>query len=384
LMLVAPITSIGLGGIVLSQIGDHVFSDRRPDGLKGDVNVTHFFIFLSITLSISALIGAFCLRVVDEEEMIEEAVEELERSGLLEGSALFRALSRRSYGATGNIEDPDDAGMLEPAKDDGDLAKVAKTMLLNAETRRFLTDPTMWCFAFAFFLIVGPGESFINNLGTVLGSLRSPGQAELGTSAATHVSIFAATNTAARILAGSLSDIFSPDPQTTHPQAGDISVRASSRRKTSISRVTIQIIGGIFLSLGTLVVASGILQGHATHFWTVSGLMGAGYGVTFSLSPIIVTMIWGVENFGTNWGIVAMFPAIGSTMWGLIYAGLYQAGARASRSLSDGIDDDVFCYGVQCYSVTFWAMTVSIWLGCVLSFWAWKSRNGWAARGVVI
>lgn len=39
-----------------------------------------------------------------------------------------------------------------------------KNWLLNYETRIFLQDPTMWWLAAGFFLVTGPGESFINNV----------------------------------------------------------------------------------------------------------------------------------------------------------------------------------------------------------------------------
>jgi hypothetical protein len=114
-------------------------------------------------------------------------------------------------------------------------------------------------------------------------------------------------------------------------------------------------------------------------------LIGAGYGAVFSLTPIVINMIWGVENFGTNFGIVAVAPAIGSVIWGLIYSAVYQAGAHNSASLGDDeTAGDVFCYGKQCYASTFWAMTASIWVGTLLILWAWKGEKGWSSRGIII
>ncbi|KAI1461167.1 putative transporter MCH1 [Annulohypoxylon moriforme] len=386
LMLVAPIASFGLGGMVLSQIGSRILYETQPGGGRGDVNVFHFFLFLCIILSVLGLIGTFSLRVVDEDDLIDEAVEELERSGLLEGSAVFRRRAGRDYGTVDAIDD--DAGAMDPARDDDeedDNAKLKKAWLLNAETRRFLTDHTMWWFAIGFWLIIGPGESFINNLGTVIGTLYSPHTKSNETTAATHVSIMAAVSTVARLLAASLSDLLSPNPHTQHAQTGFPTTLPELRQKLSVSRVVLFVAAAIILSIGTLVLASGVVQEHGERFWIVSGSIGAGYGAVFSLTPIIITMIWGVENFGTNFGIVALTPALGSTMWGLIYSAVYQSGARDSPSLTGGNDDeDVFCFGKQCYSSTFWAMTISIWIGTVMILWAWKGRDGWAKRGIVI
>jgi MFS family permease len=393
LMLVAPIAAFGLSGMIMSQGASRLLYETQPDGTKGDVNVFHFFVFLAILLATIGIIGSFSLRIVDEEDLIDAAVEELERSGLLEGSEIFRRRTDRSYGTVSqpvsNDDDDNDAvDILDPSKDDeGDdmYAKLKKAWLLNAETRRFLADPTMWLFAIGFWLIIGPGESFINNLGTVIGTLTSPNAYSSPPSAATHVSIMATVSTVARLVVASLSDLFSPTPESQHIQTGMPHSRPMLRQRLQVSRVVLYVISALIFSVGTLVLASGAIQEHAGRFWIVSSSVGAGYGAVFSLTPIIITMIWGVENFGTNFGIVAVTPALGSVLWGIIYSAVYQAGAHHSASLEDdGTDGDVFCYGKQCYAATFWAMTVSIWIGAFMMIWAWKGKNGWSSRGIVI
>ncbi|KAH9893688.1 putative transporter MCH1 [Xylariomycetidae sp. FL2044] len=386
LMLVAPIASFGLSGMILSQVGSRIFYETELDGGRGDVNGFHFFLFLCILLATVGLIGSFTLRIIDEQDLIDGAVEELERSGLLEGSEVFRRRSERNYGTADQRAGDDDDTILDPLKDnEDDNARLKKAWLLNAETRRFLTDHTMWWFAIGFWLCIGPGEAFINNLGTVIGTLYTPSTSTNTTSAATHVSIMATVSTVARLVAASLSDLLSPSPHSQHIQTGAPYPLPLLQKKLSVSRITLFVISALLTSVGTLVLASGVVQEHAGRFWIVSGSIGAGYGAVFSLTPIIITMIWGVENFGTNFGIVALTPAVGSTMWGLIYSAVYQAGAASSPSPIEGDDDDdVFCYGKKCYSSTFWAMTVSVWLGSLMILWAWKGRDGWAKRGIVI
>ncbi|KAJ0331011.1 hypothetical protein COL922a_012093 [Colletotrichum nupharicola] len=381
LALAVPIAAFGLSGMWLSQLGSRVFYEKLPDGSAGDLDVFHFFVFLSILLLVVGIVGAFTLKVVDEEEIIEEAVEELERSGLLERSTSF--LSARSggrgYGAISQITDEEDGGALGPAEDD---AKLKKKLVLNAETRSFLTDRTMWYFALGFLLMIGPGEAFINNLGTVIGTLYPPTRQYVGppTSAATHVSIVGITSTVARLATGTLTDLLAPSPQTQHLQVS--SSPPYIRGRLAISRVAFLLFFAIILSLGLVALASGFIQEHGERFWIVSGLVGSGYGAVFSLTPIIITVIWGVENFATNWGIVAMFPALGSTIWSLVYSAIYQSGATKSPSTGEG--GDIFCYGMQCYASTFWAMAVTVWVACGMVLYAWKGKNGWVQRGIVI
>ena len=383
LALAMPITFFGLSGMWLSQVGSKIFYERMPDGSRGDVDVFHFFVFLAVLLFGMGLLGTFTLRVVDEQELIDEAIEELEHSGLLDGSSLL-GRADRSYGSIepGAQAAEDDA--FDPTKDDD--ARWKKNWVLNAETRRFLSDRTMWPFALAFLLMVGPGEAFINNLGTVLGTLTPPEDSSILSrgAAATHVSIFGVTSTVARLLIGTLTDLLAPSPHTQHVQIGP--VRPSSPlRRIAISRVVFMLIFSTLMAIGLMFLASGAVQNHVERFWVVSGLVGAGYGAIFSLTPLIVTIIWGVENFATNFGIIATVPALGAVFWGSIFSGVYEEGARSMQSSPGrGGEGDVFCYGKQCYAPTFWAEGITVLLACGLLYWAWKGKGGWQQRGIVI
>ena len=395
LALAVPIAAFGLSGMWQSQLGSRVFYERFADGTKGDLDVFHFFIFLGVLLFVVGCLGTFGLKIVDEEDLIDEAVEELERSGYLDGSTFLqgsRTADRPGYGAIAQSPlDMESAGILEPHKADDDTdseeedenARIKKTWVLNAETRRFLTDHTMWCFALGFFLMIGPGEAFINNLGTVIKTLYPPHLKFVGepTNAATHVSIVGITSTLVRLLTGSLTDLLAPSPQARHVQI--TSSGTLERKRFSLSRVSFLLFFAVTLSVGLAALASGWIQNHGERFWVASGLVGAGYGAVFSLTPIIITVIWGVENFATNWGIVAMFPALGATFWGLVYSAVYQAGVEKA-ALKQGGEEDQFCYGSECYASAFWAMAVSVWVACGLVLWAWKGKNGWAQRGIVV
>ena len=400
LTLAIPITAFGLSGMWISQFGQRVLCERNPDGSSGEVNVYIFFGFLAVTLAAVGTTGIFFLRVVNEEELIEEAVEELAGSGILEGSAL---LGRRNV-----VNAEQFAATEEPDKDQGDEddAQWKKNFLLNAETRRFLSDHTMWLLAMGFFLIIGPGEAFINNMGTIIGTLHNPATVNMTvpTSPATHVSIVAFTSTVARLLTGTLSDLLAPKTTTDHPQMlGSSTIEERSNPGRSISRVFFMLFFAVAMSLGFVTQASGFVQEHGERFWVVSSLVGLGYGGVFSITPITITVIWGVENFATNWGIVAMFPAVGSIVWGLVYSAVYTAGAKetaAGRLASPGLghtmgsyvldlhgkddDGDIFCYGTTCYVRAFWAMSASVWIGSFMVLWAWKGRNGWVNRRVII
>lgn len=411
--LALPIAAFGLSGMWQSQVGSRLLFETRPDGSRGDVDVRRFFLFLGFTLLAVGVIGAFTLRVVDEEEMIEEAVEELEQSGLLDDSEFFhRVVQDRGYGTLDaeerlSAEDEDDIRReVEERKAKAIEESRKKTWLLNEETRLFLSDRTMWLLAAGFFLITGPGEAFINNLGTIIGTLYPPTVSEDGvqTTPATHVSIVAVLSTVARIVTGMLSDWLAPTLVPHQHRRGPNSLAnslaslaslpgaepAEGSKRFEVSRMTFLLVFSILLSVGQVLLASGLIQNHAERFWMVSASIGAGYGAVFSLVPIIISVVWGVENFGTNWGIIAVVPAAGATVWGLVYSGVYQyAAERDVQSLTDtavtrDVTEDVLCHGSSCYSATFWAMGVSTWLACALWLWAWKGPSGWSRRGVAV
>jgi MFS family permease len=158
LALACPIAAFGLSGMWQSQIGSRILYERTPDGKRGDVDVFRFFLFLAITLLAVGLLGTFLLKIVDEDELIDEAVEELERSGLLEDSEFFtRANGYRTYGSVEDRVDDEaaEARRLVEAKAHEEEEARKKAWLLNEETRRFLKDHTMWWLAAGFFFVSG-------------------------------------------------------------------------------------------------------------------------------------------------------------------------------------------------------------------------------------
>ena len=380
LALALPIAAFGLSGMWQSQIGSHLLYEPGDGGSKGDVDVFRYFLFLAGLLFGVGVIGSMGLRVVNEEDLIDEAVDELERSGLLEDSPFFQHSvlhdSENSYGTvdrprstTPEDNDPQlytDANSSISRDEPNDARK--KTWLLNLETRHFLTDHTMWFFAAGFFLVTGPGEAFINNLGTIIDTFYPPtSDVPPWNSPATQVSIVALTSTLARLLTGTISDLLAPT------RAGE-----GYSKAFEVSRVTFLLGSTLLLSLGQVLLASGLIQRSPDGFSLISAFIGLGYGAVFSLSPIIVSVVWGVQNFGTNWGIVAVFPAGGAAVWGALYSWVYQIGARQGAATEE---DALLCYGTKCYAATFLAMAVCTWVAVVLWAWAWR---GWRRRGLAV
>ena len=383
LALAMPIAAFGLSGMWQSQVGSRLLYVREGER-QGDVDVYRYFLFLAFLLLAVGVIGALLLRVVDEEELIDEAVSELERSGLSEDSPFFQRSVLHDSDGYGTIDssrtisnsaesDTDGDSTHHKRRDSEDARK--KIWLLNNETRLFLLDPTMWFLAAGFFLVTGPGEAFINNLGSIISTFYPPPSTPIpsSNSPATHVSIVALTSTVARLLTGTLSDLLAP--VSSHPAL----LASSEKNRVTVSRLTFLLLSTLLFSLGQLLLASGLVAQHPPLFPLVSALVGLGYGAVFSLTPIIVSVVWGVQNFGTNWGLVAVVPAAGAALWGVVYAAVYD-GAASGDGGGRG-DEEKLCYGVGCYRATFWGMVVASWVAVGLWAWAWR---GWRRKGIAV
>lgn len=183
IMLAVPIAGFGLSGMWQSQVGTYLLYEPREDGSRGDVDVFKYFLFLAVLLLGIGIIGTFGLRIIDgeeEEKHIDEAVEGLERSGLLgdrtdESSATYGTFSsdQRPPQVDGAVEGDEEPSLSSSdeereerrrEKEREEEEQKKKIWLLNAETRLFLKDRTMWWLALGFFLVTGPGEAYINNV----------------------------------------------------------------------------------------------------------------------------------------------------------------------------------------------------------------------------
>ena len=383
-MLAVPIAAFGLSGMWQSQVGANLLYERLPNGQKGDVDVFRYFLFLGCTLFAVGLVGALGLRIVDEEDLIDRGMEELERSGLLQESDFFRSQNgdsrHRGYGTLDNGADDTASdsesnldlhlseSMILKKQAEEERLRRKKSWLLNYETHAFLTDRTMWLLASGFFLLTGPGEAYINNLGTIIPTLTPVHRMYSSPPAgrpSTHVSIIALTSTVARLLTGTLSDLFAPTSSSD-----------CSPPRTSFSRLTLLLPSAVLLFFSFFVLAlPPLVPSNPPLFLASSALLGLGYGASFSLVPIIISVVWGAENFATNWGVVAMMPAGGAAVWGIVYSLGY------SRAAVPGEGGETECKGADCFQGWAWGCAASVGLAIVLWLFAWKN---WRRRGVLV
>lgn len=389
LAMALPSAAFGLSAVWQAQVGSQFLREPTLEGVKGDIDAYRYFLFLGGTLAGTGLFASLFMTVVDEEDMIDEGMDELQRSGYLDGSGLERSgLLRRSvihdaahhenYGTVSRptSDTDEDVEDVDTMSNDSQFDNIKKLFLANVETRRFLTDPTMWMLALAFFLATGPVETYINNVGTIIGTIYPPGATiSPANDPANHVSILAIASTAARLVGGALTDILAPEEESDLSGLEEFDLQHQKRGKRfTISRVTLMISFNIILVLGFLLLATPVTYRAPEILLPISGLIGIGNGANFAVEPVIISVVWGVQNFGTNFGIVAMTPAIGATVWSAIYSAIYD-GAKS---------EDGFCYGWDCVGPAAVAWTVCTAVSCLCWMYAWKGKGGWARRGILV
>ncbi|KAK9234971.1 major facilitator superfamily domain-containing protein [Lipomyces kononenkoae] len=341
-----PITAYGLSSLWQSQIAALFFTDKQ----SGEVRVPSLFTFFAIFLTTIGFIAAVGYHFGYRPDVEFVAGKKLQPLSVrLEMDEQTPFLD--DQGGFG-VPSSNRASGLAAEEIDGDDDEDSKTTLL---TRRqmilaFASDWTAWGVALALFATIGPGEMFLNNMGSLIRSLSEPYP-----SAATNVSIISFSSASMRIIAGVISDHFASKTGQRY-----------SRMLVMLFFTALLVFGHFFVGLGGLQISSG------RWFWTISASLGAGYGAIFTLAPTVVSLVWGAEQFGTNWGVLFIFPAVGSIVYELIYATIYDYHTHG----------ELLCYGLSCYQATFIITGTS----CVLAVivWACVWRLGWQRRGLFI
>ncbi|EPS39276.1 hypothetical protein H072_6895 [Dactylellina haptotyla CBS 200.50] len=368
LALAVPISAFGLSPFWMSQVANAAFmkDTEEGDGNK-ELDISNIYTFFAIYLFVIGLLGSVFLKIYPDPDL-DEIILRGETAPLLAGSPT--AAEHTEYGAAVLSNNPED------------IPPVVKRRLLNDDTRNFLSDPTMWWFAAGVFLTAGPGESFINNMGALIKTVQPAGSttSSSGDETATHVSIIAITSTFARLLSGFLSDYLGPPVEPAPVREEE---EGAERKQFKISRIMLIIIFTSLMLMPYLLLSSGYIQTHPSQFYIISSLIGVGYGAVFTLSPTIVSVVWGVENLATNWGIIAMLPAGGASAFGLLFASVYDTEAGRQNSGDHGLGDGL-CFGLRCYQNSFAGMAGSCLVAIVLWMWAWRGKGGWIARGVSV
>lgn len=211
----------------------------------------------------------------------------------------------------------------------------------------FFKDVSVLLYALGYVLIAGATETLVGNMGSVMAALSASSQAS------TAVSLFAFFSTISRILVGSSLDL--------------LARHGYSRFHIPIFIVALPMcLVFLVLGLAPMTPASSLVM---------LGINGFCYGSMYCSGPVIAAEVWGVEQFGRNWGVLSYSPLLGSVLLSLLYAFMYDN--QADRQNNDGN----LCIGQSCFGPPLLIMSVCIAVGLGSWVCAWQV---WRRRGLHI
>lgn len=331
LALSAPIACFGLSSLWQSQVVQLYFFDA-----EGNIMLSptfRFFAGLYLLAGIASYVGASVIGKVHGSNVAAVNPETPEPPQKLPVTS-----QNGNYGATPN-EPP-----AEPLTVDDEQWLLYKR---HENIKQFLMDRTVWIFYFAFILVSGPLEMYINNMGMIVSTIPTGAP-----SVTTNVSLFSAFSTISRLLMGVLSDYV--------------------RNRVSRQIILVGIL--LFFALINFLMASGLFTTvqNGAYFPFSSSSVGFSYGSVYTLVPTIVACTWGVENLGVHWGIFITAPALGSTGYGYIFAKVFEAASGTIDMVADGkASAPTQCLGRNCYDATFLTTGTSVTVAAILIMMVW-------------
>lgn len=159
---------------------------------------------------------------------------------------------------------------------------------------RFTKDHQTWPLLLTFVLATGPLENYLNNMGLIVQSAHP----EPSTSG--QISLYSTFSTLSRLAVGAYLDFC-----------------GHSVRPSKVLIFMLLMLSVAQLGLSNLPLTPSLLS-----FWT--SLSGTAYGSFFTLYPVVVTRVWGIDGFATFWGMFIGGPAIGTLVYGGFFGLWYQ------------------------------------------------------------
>ena len=179
-----------------------------------------------------------------------------------------------------------------------------------------------WLLFLAFGCITGCGLFVINNLSTMVQSMGAPDEL-----AGTLIITLSLSNALGRITMGTLGDVLVNRPKLFLLQM------------TSLIMATI------------LLLASTNFLGQSVAFLVIMVIFVAmAYGGSYVAIVAILTNMFGKSNFGKDYGLMGMAPALSGLLFNTISAWWYEQ--HTNNDDNDGNDTNV-CVGAGCYRMSY-------------------------------
>ncbi|KAI7851547.1 major facilitator superfamily domain-containing protein [Circinella umbellata] len=196
--------SLGLCGVVFSQVNDHFFSNHDED--EDGEGAYGLLLFMSIVMASAMAIGAFILGPLAPPDDIPPSKnlkdDEEHRYLLQDDQATYSSGSTRYF-----VNDDDDDA--DTAVDQESIISTKSDTSNGQElsSLEFFLHPAGFALFAALFVVLGLGYVYLASVGQILLSLPADGSASPQHLRNIHVSVFSLANCGARAAFGTLSDI---------------------------------------------------------------------------------------------------------------------------------------------------------------------------------
>mmetsp|Transcript_7201 Transcript_7201/g.13657 ORF Transcript_7201/g.13657 Transcript_7201/m.13657 type:complete len:509 (+) Transcript_7201:69-1595(+) len=319
-MVVGILVSLyGLSAMLYTMIYSVAFSDRM---------VVWFLAFIGASTTLTALLSAACTYDVN-------------------------FLMSTQYTTTGfaHLEEDRDGG--SPAAGPADEASEEQQLIGRSQSKGgwgaalvvLAQDVRFWLAFSVLFLLSGSGLMFINNIGSMSKAIRSEGQSS---HKETVAMLFSLMNCLGRVGTGVTSD------------------------RLPIRKGWFLVVQGLLM----LVMYALMIIKPCTVSLLVSAVgVGVAYGGLWAIQPTLVSEIFGIENFGTNWGYMVAAPGLGGFVFNFVTGMMYDQVSRENELHATHIDKGEAdmgtqhhqCRGEMCYKSAFVFSVASCVLAVVLA-----------------
>ncbi|KAG7879637.1 hypothetical protein KL938_003690 [Ogataea parapolymorpha] len=234
-----------------------------------------------------------------------------------------------------------------------------RPVLRHTEKPHALRTPEFWMVTAALGLLAGIGQMYIYGLGMIVCSLYAlPSQTQQALAAYdvavqehqhAQVSLLSLCSTGGRLLGGLVADEF-------HARV--------RRSRTYLLLVPATLIGAVQIG--------GIFSQNLRTLSFLSVGLGLGYGSLYTLTPLVVSDLWGVTSFSTNWGLCNLTPVVTNLVLSTLFARNYDL--HTENLEISGETRRLCMVGHRCYNGAFWGTLGLAVVACGF-LWALVSRQ---------
>jgi MFS family permease len=300
-----------------------------------DSHLDSFFLTMTGTVLTAGLLGVLVVR----------KFEDLDTNGILEPLA-NNAVTAESYHPYGDEEYENDllstdehANAVKTVNSSsGSLHAIEDVGEVDITGAHLFSDASFWTLFALFFCYTGPCLMFKNTIGSI-GKAFYLSQTEVDS----LVYGWSSFNAFFRVTLGLISDYYSTE--------------LPGRRY--VSRPAWLILGGV---VGALTHFGYVFYG-ADGLWAIVVGTAFVYAAAFAIVATEVSLFFGTTHYGFNMGIMSLAPAVSGTVYTAVAGWLYTGNA---------IDGEAYCYGKECFTVSFVLSAITLAAGVLISVYAVK------------